>query len=271
VEHNTTTVYAFQQQLVSYLKDNHPSVKKVIYFSDGAASQYKNKKNFINMCFHKEDFGLEVEWHFFASCHGKNASDGIGGATKRAVSKASLQRIQGKQIPSPHEMYKFCKESIKGITYVFVKSEEVERVHNDLLKKRYNSCKKIKGTRSFHCFIPLPDNLLKCQFTSTSPDSELHETGKAIKLTLKYKDVVACIYDGQWWIAEVDKVDQENEDVHVVFYHPAGPRTSFKKNEKDQVWLPINQILRKMTPLESRYQLLRHCYFKSRPLITQTQ
>lgn len=64
LEHNTTTVHAFQQQLINYIKEHHPSIKKLIYFSDGAASQYKNKKNFINMCFHKEDFGLDVEWHF---------------------------------------------------------------------------------------------------------------------------------------------------------------------------------------------------------------
>ena len=41
------------------------------YFSDGAASQYKNKKNLINLTHHFEDFDIEAEWHFFATSHGK--------------------------------------------------------------------------------------------------------------------------------------------------------------------------------------------------------
>ena len=118
------------------------------------------------------------------------------------------------------------------------------------MEERFNNCKKIKGTRSFHCFIPQSDNLLKCKFTSTSPDSELHTTGKFVPLTLQNKDVVVCIYDGQWWIAEVDNINNQNQDVHVTFYHPPGPRTSFKKNEKDQIWMPIKNILKKLTPLE---------------------
>lgn len=40
------------------------------------------------------------------------------------------------------------------------------------------------------------------------------------------------------------------QDVHVVFYHPLGPRTLFKKQEKDQVWMLIKNVLKKLTPLE---------------------
>ena len=57
----------------------------VIYFSDGASSQYKNKKIVINVCHHENDFSLLAEWNFFASSHGKNSCDGIGGTTKREV------------------------------------------------------------------------------------------------------------------------------------------------------------------------------------------
>lgn len=50
---------------------------------------------------HKEDFGLDVEWHFFVSCHGKNACNGIGGTTKRPVTKISLQRTYVSYTVSP--------------------------------------------------------------------------------------------------------------------------------------------------------------------------
>ena len=44
-----------------FIKENYPLVSKVYYFSDGCGGQYKNYKNFINLCHHKEDFGLNAE------------------------------------------------------------------------------------------------------------------------------------------------------------------------------------------------------------------
>ena len=66
-------------------------LKKVLYFSDGAASQYKNYKAFINLCFHEQDHNLKAEWHLFARSHGKNPCDGVGGTVKRLVANASLK------------------------------------------------------------------------------------------------------------------------------------------------------------------------------------
>ena len=53
-----------------------------MYFSDGAGSQYKNRKNFVNLCSHQEDFGVSAEWHFYVTSHGKGACDGLGGTLK---------------------------------------------------------------------------------------------------------------------------------------------------------------------------------------------
>jgi hypothetical protein len=38
------------------------NVKKKKNFSDGVASHYRKKKNFIILCKHKTDFGIEAEW-----------------------------------------------------------------------------------------------------------------------------------------------------------------------------------------------------------------
>ncbi|XP_071951916.1 uncharacterized protein [Antedon mediterranea] len=87
-EHTTVTVYAFLKVVIPYLKTKLPTMKKVHYFTDGCGGQYKNKYNFINLCHHQEDFGLDAEWNFFATSHGKSACDGIGGTVKRLVTKA---------------------------------------------------------------------------------------------------------------------------------------------------------------------------------------
>ena len=60
-EHTTVTVYAFLSFVILYLQTQFPDMKKTHYFTDGCAGQYKNKNNFINLCHHEEDFGLEGE------------------------------------------------------------------------------------------------------------------------------------------------------------------------------------------------------------------
>ena len=47
----------------------------------------KNYKNFVNLCYHQEDFGVAAEWVFFATSHGKSPCDGIGGSVKQHAAK----------------------------------------------------------------------------------------------------------------------------------------------------------------------------------------
>ena len=61
------TVFAFLKVVLKYLKTEFPAVKTIHYFTDGCAGQYKNKKHFINLCHHEDDFGLSAEWNFFAT------------------------------------------------------------------------------------------------------------------------------------------------------------------------------------------------------------
>ena len=77
--HYAITVHSFIKVTLKYLTQIHPQLSKLYYFTDGAASQYKNFKNINNLLHDERDFGLKAEWHFFARSHGKNACDGIDG------------------------------------------------------------------------------------------------------------------------------------------------------------------------------------------------
>ena len=48
--------------------------------------------NFINVCLHKQDFGLPAKWNFFATSHGKGACDGVGGTVKQLAYTESLRQ-----------------------------------------------------------------------------------------------------------------------------------------------------------------------------------
>ena len=90
----------FKQCLFIILKlITHPTYnKKLIYFSDSCGEQYKNYKNFMDLCSHKPDFGISAERVFFATSYCKSLCDGIGGAVKTTCSQKSRQRSLNNQI-----------------------------------------------------------------------------------------------------------------------------------------------------------------------------
>ena len=127
MKHNTTAVYKFVSVILLQIKRILPNLIKCYYFSVGAGSQYKNYKNFANLCEHKADFGVDAERNFFATSHGRSPCGGIGGTVKRLVACASLQMMSGQTITSSNEMFNWCKENISGISFVYVSAEDVEK------------------------------------------------------------------------------------------------------------------------------------------------
>jgi hypothetical protein len=61
-------------------------LENVQFFSDGAASQFKQKFLFVILTFFRDEYMLKsLIWHFFATSHGKGAVDGIDDTIKRLV------------------------------------------------------------------------------------------------------------------------------------------------------------------------------------------
>lgn len=83
-------VHLFQTALIRFLLSSFQIINKIYYFSDGASGKYKNKKNFMNLCHHEDEFKIKAEWHFYATSHGKGPCDGVGGTIKRLAARASL-------------------------------------------------------------------------------------------------------------------------------------------------------------------------------------
>ena len=168
-EHDTCFVYKIQYEISNFIKMNLPHIKLIKYFSDGCAGQYKNYKNFLNLCHHKEDFGIDAEWSFFATSHGKSPCDGIGGTVKRLTSSASLKRTINDQILTVEKMFTFCKDSIKAILFILIAKEQVDEIRRNLTD-RFKTGKTVPGTRSYHHFIPVSKS--KLSFGRTSYNSQ---------------------------------------------------------------------------------------------------
>lgn len=86
LQHDKYAVYTFLQGLIGAVKQDNPHITSVCLFSDGAASQFKQRFILSNLNHLKAANDLEqFEWNFFASSHGKGAVDGVGGTLKRQV------------------------------------------------------------------------------------------------------------------------------------------------------------------------------------------
>ena len=121
--HDTVAAYVFVEKLINnYVKLYLRQLQKIHYFSDGSCAQYKNYKNFANLIFHVQDFGITTEWNFFATFHGKNLCHGVGGTVKHLATRAGLQRLLDNQIQIPYQLFEFASQDVSGITSFYVDS-----------------------------------------------------------------------------------------------------------------------------------------------------
>lgn len=171
LEHTYEAVHQYKEELFLYLNERFPLIKKIYFFSDGAASQYKNKKNFFELCQHKKEYDFIVEWHFFATSHGKGPCDGIGGIFKRNATRASLQRKFKNQIRNAKELFDWATQNENSTMVYRYCSEENFRKIEVNLKSKYEKLKllPIKGTQQYHTFIPINDKEIKtARFSASS-------------------------------------------------------------------------------------------------------
>jgi hypothetical protein len=255
LKHDTITVHAFISAMVSHLKATLPSMNKIIYFSDGAASQYKNYKNFSNLCYHKSDHGLDAEWNFFATSHGKSPCDGIGGTVKRLVARASLQATVDNHILTAIQMFNWASEHIDGVKFLFVSADDVtdNSVHFDL-PSRFASATTVTGTRSHHSFIPVCE--VEMTMKRISADSEFTvvtfgENQSQLTSLPHHNDqlqpgqYVACIYDKEWFVGCIAERSDDESDVLINFMKHAstGLLSWPPASRKDQCWVPFQHVI----------------------------
>lgn len=249
--HDTIAVHLFQRHMIQFLKEKLPNeIEKIHYFSDGASSQYKNKTNFLNLCHHKSDFSVEAEWNFFASSHGKNACDGVGGSVKRLAALASLRMVGDEQITTPRQLFDWAKENIVNIDFIYSSQEEYEH-EKALLKERLEEAKTLKGTRQFHFYQPKNETRVLVKTFSFSSDTQeeiVSENDADSDLDInEIFGFVTSIYDKKWWLGCV--LSKENDEVEISFLEPHGPSPSYKyPRSPDILVLNKKYVLTKVDP-----------------------
>jgi hypothetical protein len=210
LQHNTITVYAILKILNRYLDEDNDlrHTKRIVYVSDGCARQYKNKKNFLNLSLHEQDFGRTAEWAFHATSHGKCECDGLGAAAKSMARRASLQ---GYEILTSFKFYEFLSGASKKVTYFWLSSLDVAAISEDL-EARFLMAKQIPTCRSYHYFVPICPGRLKC-YRVAGVEDDAFISGQST-LT-EYSKLcpgmfVAIVYDKRWYISKIVEMSEED-------------------------------------------------------------
>ncbi|KYN00525.1 hypothetical protein ALC62_09899 [Cyphomyrmex costatus] len=144
VKHDTASVYTIQKKLFPEIKRNIKTVKKLIYITDGAKQHFKNRFQIANLANHKEDFGLDAEWHYSATAHGKSGYDGIGATFKREAYTASLRAKPSEAILTPEALFKWATSHFQNIKIFYFSKVEHDKSSRHLNKR-------------FQTALPVPD------------------------------------------------------------------------------------------------------------------
>jgi hypothetical protein len=182
LQHTTGVVHHFQKKLIQELATHYPLVKKLLWFSDGARQHFKNLKAFRGLAEHRNEFfGLEGEWSFFATAHGKGSCDGVGGAFKLSVYRYN-QRIRPNQTPlrNAEEMALWAQSQTDSkIERVFFVSESELATYCKEFERKHQTSKRFDGSSKCHHFIPgSTGSTIKGYRTSFSTDFLERETVK---------------------------------------------------------------------------------------------
>lgn len=89
-EKDKNTIFAF----VHYLLERclHQDMTGITFFTDGPSGEFKNKFMAKLMVILASKYGMDIEWQYFATSHGKGVVDGIGGRAKSLVRHAVMSK-----------------------------------------------------------------------------------------------------------------------------------------------------------------------------------
>lgn len=85
ISHNATAVYDILKKIMPIIKEDYPVTKKIHYLTDLLTSQYRNKTIFQVLVDHETDFGMQAQWNYLESGHGKGPCDGLGASVNELL------------------------------------------------------------------------------------------------------------------------------------------------------------------------------------------
>lgn len=160
VTHNPAAIWAHLHPILSSIQESFTEVKIIHVFSDGPATQYRQKQNFYLICnkFFSEYNFKKITWNFFEAGHGKGAADGVGGFLKRTADQLVAC---GQDIPDASKFY-FALKDISKIKLHFITDEDIKIWTREIPE----NIVPLSGTMKLHQVFSEKKGVLKYRYLS---------------------------------------------------------------------------------------------------------
>jgi hypothetical protein len=172
LQHNSNAANVFLRELLDKISNEHPRVKFLHLWSDGAPAHFKNKYSIANAITLQKKYKIEIVLNNTGSGHGKSVADSIGGTVKRMV--GDRMKSQNIIIQSASNFAAHADEFCDGYEISFVSSEKIksfEAAFND----QSSRVRAITGIRGRHKFVVIADDKIKSFSTSYDHDELQHK------------------------------------------------------------------------------------------------
>lgn len=121
--HDPPAIWAHLDQVLDMVQSKFPQVTRLHFFSDGPATQYRQKGNFLLLSTEPFKRGFEAN-------HSKGAPDGVGGTLKRSADRLVCL---GEDIPDAEALFNKLKLQESVVELFFVSENSVEEKVKEML------------------------------------------------------------------------------------------------------------------------------------------
>lgn len=120
-----------------------------------------------NLKHHKEDFGIDAEWHFTPTAHGKSGIDGLGACFKREARRESLKAKPTDAILNVNTLFTWAKKYFKDVKIFYFSRLEHSQSQRKLTQ-RFNKAEAVVGIMKHHSFKILENDVLEMKRFSSA-------------------------------------------------------------------------------------------------------
>ena len=119
------------------MKQQLPSLEETMFFSDGPASQFKQRYLIHNLTRISYEYELILSWHYFATSHNKGVVDGIGSNIKRLVWQQILTKMD--KCDNAADFVNIAKAKTKAIFIDEITQQDIDKSTTQLQRSFSNT------------------------------------------------------------------------------------------------------------------------------------
>ncbi|CAF1309948.1 unnamed protein product [Adineta ricciae] len=166
-DHNKYSVITCLEILIDEITSIMPDVQEIIFFSDGASSQFKNRYILQHLTNIMDKTDLNISWNYFSSSHGKGIVDSIGGTLKRLV---WFEILAGARVTSAKDFVDVCHRKTTTIIVGFVQQVQFDTTRR-LLEKPFEKTVSVPNLRQQHHIKVLYKDIIEYALYSTREET----------------------------------------------------------------------------------------------------